>query len=138
MVQKHKREIASHHIERKLWALRKFYGGNGGALPPTDPRILSMTEAQIDIEFQHILLDREEREAAAGNKVYVDDDYEREEAEEARVDSLLYVEPDEEPEEPEGFSEEVYVPDDESYSEEDWQDVDDDETYDEPSEEDDW
>lgn len=41
--------------ERKLWILRKYvYGG----IPPTDPRIISMTDEQVDLEFAHLELDR--------------------------------------------------------------------------------
>ncbi|MGF6354074.1 hypothetical protein ABIE27_001984 [Paenibacillus sp. 4624] len=51
--------IAKLPQERKLWILRKYvYGG----LPPTDPRILAMTPEQIDLEFEHMEIDRKAKE----------------------------------------------------------------------------
>lgn len=45
--------------ERKLWILRKYvYGG----IPPTDPRVLAMTDEQIDLEFEHMENDRKARD----------------------------------------------------------------------------
>lgn len=69
-----------------MWMLRKFYGGNGGALPPTDPRILAMTHEQIDYEFQHMLIDQEER--GEGN-AYQDDQYEQYDEDTDKVDDKL-------------------------------------------------
>jgi hypothetical protein len=89
------KEIANQPQQRKLWRLRKFYAGGMGAIPPTDPRILTMTEQQIDLEFAHMLLDIEEREEKDGNgKKYMDESYEAEEAEEERVNQKLYIEND--------------------------------------------
>lgn len=119
MVEEHKREIASHPLERKMWALRKFYGGQGGALPPTDPRILAMTEAQIDLELEHIRLDAEERSKANGEQVYVDEDYEREEAEEERKDSKLFIEEKEEND----FEGDDDLPKYENNDDDEWEDV---------------
>lgn len=68
-----------------MWALRKFYGGQGGALPPTDPRIMEMTMTQIDLEFHHIMLDRQE----SGDNVYTDDGYDDYEKDTDEVDSQL-------------------------------------------------
>jgi hypothetical protein len=117
MVQEYKREIANHPLERKIWFLRKFYAGNGGVLPPTDPRILSMTKQQIDIEFEHIIIDKEERAKDDGNKVYVDDSYEEAEAEEERIDRKLYIEPD-----PEDEDYDPYLPKSENDDEGEWVD----------------
>jgi hypothetical protein len=117
MVQEHKKEIASHPLERKMWTLRKFYAGNGGVLPPTDPRILAMTEAQIDIEMEHIRLDAEERAKAGKEQVYVDEDYEREEAEEERRDSKLFMDDDDD------FDEEDPLPKSENDDDDEWEDV---------------
>ena len=58
---------------QKLWILRKFYAGNGGALPPTDPRILDMTMEQIDLEFELIKLDKARQD---GKEAFEDDEYE--------------------------------------------------------------
>jgi hypothetical protein len=110
------RAIASHPLERRLWRLRKFYGGMSGALPPTDPRILAMTEQQIDLEFMHLLLDKEERDEASGTKVYSDDSYEAEEAEEERIDSKLFIEDD--------FGEPIVLPKSENNDDEgEWEDI---------------
>jgi hypothetical protein len=68
-----------------MWALRKFYGGQGGALPPTDPRILAMTPMQVNLEFEHIMLDQ----IAKGDKVYTDDDYEEYDNDTDEVDNKL-------------------------------------------------
>lgn len=110
-----------------MWLLRKFYGGQGGAIPPTDPRLLAMTEAQIEVEFEHIILDREERDAASGNKRYTDESYDEEEAEEERVDARLYIEEktDFEVEEP------IPLPKSEKDDDIEWVDdeIDDDELY---------
>lgn len=68
-----------------MWMLRKFYAGNGGALPPTDPRMLAMTPQQVELEFQHIMLDKAER----GDNVYSDAGYDDYEKETDEVDSKL-------------------------------------------------
>lgn len=80
---------------RKMWLLRKLYAGNGGILPPTDPRILAMTEQQIDLEFEHFLLDKEERETASkeGKEQYEDDGYEDYDKETDEKDDRLFWEP---------------------------------------------
>lgn len=106
MVYSRKRELATQPLERKIWRLRKLYAGNGGVLPPTDPRILSMTEQQIDVELEHFLIDIEEKAKAEGRKTYVDESYDAEEEREELIDSKLYVEgiddlPKEESDEPE-------------------------------------
>jgi len=75
-VRQNLQEIAELPSERKLWTLRKFYAGNGGCLPPTDPRILSMTPEQIDLEFTHMAVDQRLSDEASGNKVYEDAEYE--------------------------------------------------------------
>jgi hypothetical protein len=80
------KEIAKLPSERKMWILRKFYGGQGGALPPTDPRILAMTPEQIELEFEHMLLDRAEK--GEGN-VYTDDGYEDYDNDTDEVDNKL-------------------------------------------------
>lgn len=77
------KEIASLPSERKMWILRKHYAGNGGVLPPTDPRLLAMTPEQIDLDIHHILLDKEEQ---GGGDVFMDDEYEREMEEEERME----------------------------------------------------
>ena len=68
-VQKNLREIANLPALRQMWALRKFYGN----LPPTDPRILSMTPEQVELEFMHMVLDAE----AKDGKVYTDPEYDK-------------------------------------------------------------
>lgn len=62
--------------------LRRIYGGTGlgGAiLPPTDPRILALTDHQIEIEFEQFeqagLFEKDNKEA------YKDDEFEDYEAE---------------------------------------------------------
>lgn len=80
-------ELANLPSERKLWNLRKFYGGNGGCLPPTDPRILNMTPEQIDLEFSHMLLDQKLKN---GNKeVFEDAEYEGYDEDTDKFDSKL-------------------------------------------------
>lgn len=79
------REIANLPSERKTWYLRKFYAGNGGCLPPTDPRILALTPEQIDLEFTHMILDKEAKET--NKQVYVDDDYDNYDEESEKRDS---------------------------------------------------
>ena len=56
--------------------LRKFYAGNGGCLPPTDERIMCMTPEQIDLEFAHILIDKNLANKASGAVSYEDPGYE--------------------------------------------------------------
>lgn len=80
------REIAKLPNERKMWMLRKFYGGQGGAIPPTDPRFLAMTPEQIDYEFEHILLDKAEQ--GEGNS-YTDEGFEEYDNETDEVDKKL-------------------------------------------------
>lgn len=57
-----------------MWLLRKFYGGEGGCLPPTDPRILAMTPEQIELEFMHLEIDKRIKDGGSG-QYYVDDSY---------------------------------------------------------------
>lgn len=45
-------EIAKLPNERRLWWFRKLYN-----LPPTDPRFLDVTEEQIQLEWEHYILD---------------------------------------------------------------------------------
>jgi hypothetical protein len=118
MVKESRREIASHPLERKLWALRKIYAGNGGILPPTDPRILALTEQQIDIEFEHLLIDKEMRDKDSGNQVYVDESYEADEAEEERIDQKLFVEYEED-----DFEAGIPLPKSEKSNDDEWVDV---------------
>jgi hypothetical protein len=80
---KNLKEIAEDPEERKKWWLRKFYH-----LPPTDPRYLAMTPEQIELEWQHFVLDNPK---VAGNEHYTDpgyDDWERRAQEE---DSRLTI-----------------------------------------------
>lgn len=88
-MRKNLRELASLPSERKIWVLRRFYAGNGGCLPPTDPRILSMTPEQIDLEFEHIALDKKMKDKANGSQVYEDDEFDAYDEETSKVDSKL-------------------------------------------------
>lgn len=66
--------------------LRKFYAGAGGCLPPTDERILNMTPEQIDLEYEHIELDKA---LSKGTNVYADTEYKEYEAEVEAIDARL-------------------------------------------------
>ncbi|KAF6569101.1 hypothetical protein G9G53_22700 [Paenibacillus sp. EKM206P] len=70
--------------ERKLWLLRKYaYGG----VPPTDPRILAMTDEQIELEFAHLDLDRKARDGKGED--YDDPEFDEWENETEEADSKL-------------------------------------------------
>lgn len=69
------KEIVKLPSERKLWLLRKYYAGGKGALPPTDPRILSLTPEQIALEFERIEYD-EKLKSNEGNH-YEDEEYDK-------------------------------------------------------------
>ena len=90
-----------------------------------------MTAQQIDLEFQHILLDLEERKKDSDNTVYVDEDYEREEAEEELRDSKLYFEDTFEDDTEEEHYTDMPLPKSENNKEDEWVDVeiDDDEDF---------
>jgi|HigsolmetaAR203D_1030402.scaffolds.fasta_scaffold07435_4 hypothetical protein len=67
--------------------LRKhLYGG----IPPTDPRILAMTDEQIELEFAHLELDQMLRNSA--KEIFTDptyEEYEKQvEAEESGANSV--------------------------------------------------
>lgn len=68
-----------------MWMLRKFYGGNGGAIPPTDPRLLAMTPELIELEFEHMSIDTQKK---SGGEAYQDEGYEDYERESDSTDSL--------------------------------------------------
>lgn len=72
-----------------MWVLRKFYGGNGGCLPPTDKRVLSMTPEQIDLEFMHMIIDKRASDKASGEVSYEDSDYENYDTKTTEDDSRL-------------------------------------------------
>ncbi|MGG1673515.1 hypothetical protein ACIFOE_23315 [Paenibacillus sp. NRS-1783] len=87
--------------ERKLWILRKYaYGG----IPPTDPRILAMTDEQIELEFAHMELDRKARDGKS--EEYDDPEFDEWEKEAEEADSKLsydYVAPTEKPDNPDDW-----------------------------------
>lgn len=58
--------IAALPEQRRLWQVRKLYGG-GTPLPPTDPRILALTPEQIEIDLAHLLLDNPQLERGASD-----------------------------------------------------------------------
>ena len=71
-------------LERKLWILRKYvYGG----IPPTDPRILNMTEEQIELEYAHLELDRKLRNGST--EFYEDKSFEEYDKETEEMDAIL-------------------------------------------------
>jgi hypothetical protein len=78
-------EIANLPKERKLWLLRKFYAGNGGCLPPTDPRVLNMTDELIDLEFMHMYVDKQNKDGES----YEDEDYDEYDKETDEHDNKL-------------------------------------------------
>jgi hypothetical protein len=119
-----------------MWLLRKLYAGNGAVLPPNDPRILSMTDAQMEIEFEHFAIDAEARaKAAKGEEQFEDDEYENYDKETDETDNRLFWE---EPKQSEGSASEKHkvttnLPKSEKTNEGEWVDVeidDDDEDYD--------
>ena len=79
------KEIVRLPSERKMWLLRKFYGGDGGALPPTDPRLLAMTPEQVELEFAHMQYDQQLKKG----QTYEDDEFEDYDKETDADDSLL-------------------------------------------------
>lgn len=79
------REIVKLPSERKMWELRKYYGGRNGALPPTDPRILAMTPELVELEFEHMAYDQQLKKG----EVFEDDEYGKYEEETEADDMLL-------------------------------------------------
>ena len=69
-----------------MWHLRKFYGGKDGVLPPTDPRILAMTPYQMELDFEHMMIDEKLRK---GGESYEDDSFDAYDKESEDTDSLL-------------------------------------------------
>lgn len=117
------KEIAKLPSERKIWLLRKFYGGNGGALPPTDPRILAMTREQIELEFQHMLLDQNQKD---GNQEYfVDEGFEDYDKETEDTDNRLSEMPKfgSEASDPNKGVKDLPKPETEINNEDEWEDV---------------
>ncbi|MNN50855.1 hypothetical protein D3C81_1654620 [compost metagenome] len=117
-------EIAKQPRERKLWAARKLYGN----LPPTDPRFLSLTMVQIDLDLVHHHIDQMEKNG--NSEVYVDggyEDYDKEAAVEDEQLSSYSVPVHKKGEIPTSTvlpsGEPETLPD--SYPEEDWEEVDD-------------
>jgi hypothetical protein len=64
-----------------MWMLRKFYGN----LPPNDPRILAMTKEQIDLEFEHIVLDAKQKKSG---QYYEDEEFEKYDEESDALDRM--------------------------------------------------
>lgn len=63
--------------------MRKLYN-----LPPTDPRFLAMTTEQIELEYQHFLLDNPE---LAKDEKYSDPDYDNWEQKAIKEDARISV-----------------------------------------------
>jgi hypothetical protein len=71
-----------------MWVLRKYlYNG----IPPTDPRILAMTDELIDLEYAHMELDKQLK---GGKEEYEDPDYEDYDKETDETDAQLSYEYD--------------------------------------------
>lgn len=72
-------EIAKLNAVSRLWTARKLYGGNiggmGGILPPTDPRLVDLTDEQIELDIALYLQDHPELKKKA--EAYQDSEYER-------------------------------------------------------------
>lgn len=91
--------------------LRKYvYGG----IPPTDPRILAMTDEQVDLEFEHLDIDAKIRNGK--KEEYADPEFEAWNKEMDDTDSKLSYEYDP----PAGHGERPPIQDD---NEEDWEDM---------------
>jgi hypothetical protein len=73
-------EIAKLPDERTLWWVRQLY-----QLPPTDPRLLAMTDEQIMLEREHYLIDHPELK----KEMYRDPEYEEWERKAVAEDSKL-------------------------------------------------
>jgi hypothetical protein len=103
--------------ERKLWILRKhIYGG----IPPTDPRILAMTDEQIDMEYAHVQYDKKMKES--NGKDFEDEEFDDYDKETEDDDSMLPDEADSL--DADATSEVQYVPKNETkHVPEDWEDV---------------
>ena len=90
--------------------MRKIYQGQGGVLPPSDPRLHDLTEEQINLDLLHYQLDHPEK----FKEVYTDDAYEEEVAAALEEDSSEGPAPDKasevHKEEPEDWED---IPDDE-------------------------
>lgn len=61
-----------------------------GGLPPTDPRILDMTDEQVELEFIHMELDRKAKEGKS--EEYSDPDFDEWDREIEEEDSKLSYE----------------------------------------------
>ena len=55
-------------------------------MPPTDPRIMALTDEQIMVEYAHLELDRKE---SGGGDVFTDDDYDDYDSKSEARDSRL-------------------------------------------------
>lgn len=105
-------------IETKLWILRKYYAGNSGCLPPNDPRIMALTEDQIELELAFI--ERERKLVKGyGKEHFEDPEYDEFEKEIEEVDSQLSYEYEFPAEETDRTSEVEHH----AVSEDDWVDV---------------
>jgi len=67
------------HI-KKMWLIRKLYGsgnlqGKGGILPPTDPRLLDLTDEQIELDL--LLYIEDNPDIKKRSDAYKDTEYER-------------------------------------------------------------
>ena len=67
-----------------MWWVRKFY-----KLPPTDPRFLAMTTEQMELEWEHYLLDNPD--ILKDSEQYKDPEYEKWEQEAAIEDHEMGV-----------------------------------------------
>lgn len=105
--------------ERKLWTLRKYvYGG----LPPNDPRILALTDEQIELEFGHMKLDNQLK---SGNKEFEDEEFDKYDQESEEDDSKDYEATlfDEQAAIGPGAASEVKKSDERPYDPAEWEDI---------------
>lgn len=105
--------------ERKLWILRKYaYGG----IPPTDPRILAMTEEQVELEFGHMELDRKLKKGSG--EEYSDPEFEEWDKDTEETDSLLSYEYEKHPSEVKGASPQANLADEDDWEDDETDDLD--------------
>ncbi len=76
------KEIAKLPHQRKLWWIRSYY-----RVLPTDERYLNLTPEQIELEFQHYIMDNPDK----FKEVYTDPEYEEWERKTSEEDEKLLL-----------------------------------------------
>lgn len=74
-------KIAQLPDQRKLWLIRKIHGN----LPPTDPRFLSMTKEQIELDLTHYYFDLKETNKKESDS-FIDEEFDKFDEESDEID----------------------------------------------------